>query len=553
MKTEAEMNDDPQAGEVIGLLIESNASIASAMSKVLRDRLALSGLRAKIRCISPLPSDNGFEPMLNRMRQLLSKSVVDFVASDLNFNGIPGMGGAQNFGLRVLEVSFEVAPDIPRILFSSDDVGFELLQNPNRKFDEFFQKSTLLNGFDPKTSSQKLAGLIRVNPHAHLDDTSELGPEIYPYRVALQRLLRRATFTSTDAPDSTAVGVIRLTPLSGGRSTAKAYRMETWSTKGLAGIVGAAKLSFRKSSRSFDSDPVSIEYSHYQTYVKWFLPFAWRPEILAFVRTDVASLLIYSFGFGEGVDFETASSCIQRGDLSAVQNSIDQIFGVGTQRWYGVESRVKLDGQSLSEYYTSKFKLGGDQVDRALRCIEKSLNSVGSNVLENKFLVDGYRYHKPGNSLLSCPSGFLQCVVHGDLNTDNVLIAGSQVKFIDFQTTGLGHVFLDFAMYEVNIRLNCTSPSSLSEWFVVERRLGEDDAVLDEYEWVRLVREIRTNAALTFSNDQELHEHYWVAVGLCALRLLSLSSELMPDDKKNKLIACVLQSCNNFRERSRLH
>src|SRR3546814_15047027 len=66
--------------------------------------------------------------------------------------------------------------------------------------------------------------------------------------------------------------------------------------------------------------------------------------------------------------------------------------------------------------------------------------------------------------LFSSPTarGYRSCVIHGDLNSDNVVVGpnGAPVQLIDFPRTGRGHVYRDLVSLKASVRIN--SPSAAS-------------------------------------------------------------------------------------------
>src|SRR3546814_15970238 len=66
--------------------------------------------------------------------------------------------------------------------------------------------------------------------------------------------------------------------------------------------------------------------------------------------------------------------------------------------------------------------------------------------------------------LFSSPTarGYRSCVIHGDLNSDNVVVGpnGAPVQLIDFPRTGRGHVSQDLVSLEASVRINYPSAAS---------------------------------------------------------------------------------------------
>src|SRR3546814_11062486 len=81
--------------------------------------------------------------------------------------------------------------------------------------------------------------------------------------------------------------------------------------------------------------------------------------------------------------------------------------------------------------------------------------------------------------------GYRSCVIHGDLNSDNVVVGpnGAPVQLIDFPRTGRGHVYQDLVSLEASVRINYPAAASYDDILKTERLIarGESGIRADPY------------------------------------------------------------------------
>jgi hypothetical protein len=131
------------------------------------------------------------------------------------------------------------------------------------------------------------------------------------------------------------------------------------------------------------------------------------------------------------------------------------------------------------------------------------------------------------------------------LHSGNILISDAdEIAFIDFQDTGPGHVFLDFAVMESSIRLQLP-PVRKGKRIAMEMFRDEDGLVRSGRRgpgWLDLVRTLRGKAwecVPTASNWELLY-----SVAMTHLKLLRLPH--LTDHQRARLIACALVSCKEL-------
>jgi hypothetical protein len=119
-----------------------------------------------------------------------------------------------------------------------------------------------------------------------------------------------------------------------------------------------------------------------------------------------------------------------------------------------------------------------------------------------------------------------------------------EIAFIDFQDTGPGHVYLDFAAMESSLRLQLSSAGK-GKRLAAEAFRDEDCLIRAGRRgpgWLDLVRMLRGKArdCLPAAGDWEL----LYSVAMTHLKLLRLPH--FADHQRARLIACALVSCGEL-------
>ena len=58
------------------------------------------------------------------------------------------------------------------------------------------------------------------------------------------------------------------------------------------------------------------EKENYLKYVKWYLPYTWRPELIGYAETKEIGALCYSFIYNDEVSFKSLTEYIKEKDLN---------------------------------------------------------------------------------------------------------------------------------------------------------------------------------------------------------------------------------------------
>jgi Phosphotransferase enzyme family len=308
-----------------------------------------------------------------------------------------------------------------------------------------------------------------------------------------------------------------LESLAGGRSAAHVFKVTPLC--GPDGQVEGLPIVIKISPRAEGED----EKDNYDKFVRSGLPVLCRPELLGFARTRDYAGLCYSFaGARQGSDVATLTNYLQRGDTTKVELVLQSIFEPMRDTWYSPplireESDIAL--RYLARYFTRDRKaVESEAILQA--CTARYFNAAR---LDGGCTIGG-TYFPPPHALLFARDRkhpYHSCILHGDLNTDNIFVAHEQprVTLVDFQKTGRGHVYEDLVALEAGVRINYPPDASFTQILQSERLIALGRPQSGRNPYGSSIRTIR-GAASRFFGNLEGAANYHFAVGAIGLRLM---------------------------------
>lgn len=455
-------------------------------------------------------------------KSVFAREVIDVFVTDLS------LGSRDNFdGLDYIRLVKRQYPDILSVAISRHDISVGQINSKLPTFDVFIDKTRAYSSdLDYLLDvEERIRKRFSKNVFAEVDFAeSHLGSRFKTHqaRIELSRLTRALTFTTHAVTSDTAVQRVVYSPLAGGYSRSDVFRMRAYTRADFECINTVVKLS----------DPIdaATESTNYHRYVKWYLPYTWRVELLAAATTARIGALCYSFAYNDEVPFNALVYYIERKDDEKIAAAIDKIFHPDHRRWYHAENLEQDEG--LTRYYSAKWRLTA--TTKSDSEFERLLEQY---VFRDQYvIIQGEEYDRPRAFLLGEQRrGFMTCLCHGDLHGGNVLVSdNNEVSFIDFQATGRGHVFEDFVMCECNIRFWYDTKTTLEDLLVGEMELSTGQAAGLPY--ARHAEVVRRFAFETFPEEEQAN--YYYALALCCYRLLRVNHGT--DSQKRQLIACLL-------------
>ena len=196
------------------------------------------------------------------------------------------------------------------------------------------------------------------------------------------------------------------------------------------------------------------------------------------------------------------------------------------------------DEFSLVDYYLLKC-FGPDRYFREQQVVFRDIVRFWDH-RQQYFIVAGVPCTYPEVLFLGSPcGGYMSCIVHGDLNTRNIFIAekgaAKDVTLVDFSETGRGHVFFDFIVFEISVRLDMSSDfkMELDDLVQIERAINADQTAAVPY--ASYILKLRGYAWENFPDEKKMSYIYGVAVYCFSL----LNASNLSVSQLNILAACI--------------
>ncbi len=194
------------------------------------------------------------------------------------------------------------------------------------------------------------------------------------------------------------------------------------------------------------------EINRYISYVKFMVGLSSRVELLDYVLGDTLGAVCYSFAGKPSSNIKNISD-VFREQQEQAEIYLKKLFDVNTKEWMA-DSNIKKE-MDILEYFKIKYKF---KYDDFLKNINSMINLCSSeNEKLHKILKTTYDKAKALLSGGRVRQKYYSCIVHGDMNSNNVIIDENidpKVILIDYSDTGRGPIALDFAALECSLRLD---------------------------------------------------------------------------------------------------
>lgn len=362
---------------------------------------------------------------------------------------------ANKLGLEALDKCRIAHPGIFTIAYSAHGLKYQDVLG-RHKFDLFIPKKALSNLANRSHLVESLRRSLKINTVAYISAESETSLSSFAPAelIDLNRVVRKLTFTGSGEPNVSQVSRVDLSEIPGGFSGAIVLRMQSYTKTKFNCVQALLKVALTSCRESWLS--LKKEHINYNEYVRWYLPYYWRPELLGVVHEGSLSAICYAFVSARDEQFKTLSASIRENDLASVDIAIESIFRPTFQRWYHPDN-VAAESELCNFYLENCFGPDGNSEpqEAAFGKLVNDFNDEGGQFI----LIGEERFRWPHVALLTPPSPkFYSCIIHGDMNTRNILVShaheAKEVTLIDFSATGRGHVYFDFIVFEANLRLD---------------------------------------------------------------------------------------------------
>jgi hypothetical protein len=351
------------------------------------------------------------------------------------------------------------------------------------------------------------------------------------------RLLKLITFTTHESSVGTKVKTIILSSTKGGYSSSYVFKMCCQTANGEKVINSVLKCSKKEYAIQ--------EMNNYKNYVKWYLPYTWRPEVLSCAFGKEYGIICYSFAYNAEKAFSSITDKIEFFDSIKVKNTIEKIFGTKTQKWYSKNNRHSVN-KSIADYYHSIY-FQDDSRYKPFREVEDLIMELGGHVHKNEYHILENTF-PTAQKLFTEPvtNDYTECICHGDLNTNNILISdeSDELILIDFQETKEGHVFHDFIVFEMCFRLYRKTNSTFDELLKIEAEISQDnfESIEKKDGIYEQIKRLRVLAKENFPDDN-FDKTYYYGMAVRAFRLFR-SNDKFKQWQREALLAVMLANLN---------
>lgn len=461
--------------------------------------------------------------------------------------------GSFKYGIAIMHQIKLLIPNLIVIGISGEDVKFDEISQYLPNFDLFINKLNLWEPEYKKYIAHQFSTFFKSNVSVDisLDESCSEEDKKLVSSNSFRRLLKTILFTthpvSNNAFDYADIQTAKLKRMTGGFSASKVYRL-ICTSKGETIINSVIKYT-ETPVGEVPTNRTEKEVNNYLNYVKWYLPYTWRPEVLAYAfgKTDPIlkenkkgsqkenGIICYSFAYDDDVLFESLTDSIRQNRLDKVHVAIDKIFSGKSKKWYS-ESNKNIVQKPLAQYYRDLYFAQGS---RPVDILNDLVQQYGGRVENNgNYNINAKDYPKINKLFTDCPiTSYYTHICHGDLNSNNVIInENDDLIFIDFQDTGISQVYYDFIVFELCLKLYFPDEISLQELIDMELNLHNNYNNLPEKSiWVEM-KNVREKAFENSPSEKRLCYNYGLAMR--AFRLLR--SINLTDVEKRRLLACLL-------------
>jgi CheY-like chemotaxis protein len=232
--------------------------------------------------------------------------------------------------------------------------------------------------------------------------------------------------------------VIDLIPRQG-FSAAAVAKAVCYSSEGIAGNKCVLKFAAR--------DYIERELVRYSQYVRYRLAVSHRVELLGWAFADAFGALCYNFA-GES----SLSNLFLQGKQS-FSVALGDLLAKGKQGWYSERASARL-----VEHFNAHYGLDPDKViqNRVRATVDELENTFSGGHRGDRLHVCGVTLNLPNDVIIKeiFQKEIDACIVHGDLNCDNVLVdEDERPMLIDYYAVAKGPRAIDLAVLECDVRL----------------------------------------------------------------------------------------------------
>jgi len=224
-----------------------------------------------------------------------------------------------------------------------------------------------------------------------------------------------------------------------------------------------------------DKTQIEQEYKHFKRYVEGFIGAGRTASIVDHRYTNSLGGIIYQFLGTDVGSWTNLGDYYRTHSIDEIEQVFRDLFYVTTANWYA--NRSSIEPLPLIQTYLDYWGIADLEHLKELIFIGK-LKRYKSQGDELQLVgLPKTKIANPFQLLQQRPWIYLtiQCITHGDLNLQNVLVDKSgSTWLIDFYSTGRGHILRDITELETQIKLLLSDEASLEDLFLLEKFLSQD-------------------------------------------------------------------------------
>lgn len=472
---------------------------------------------------------------------VFDENIIDVFICDLSLGD-----KMENFiGLEVIQDVKRLYPELLIIANSYQNIRSRIIYDLYPSFDLFVDKTRFSENDYSDYIKSKIEKLFNRNISLTIDYEASKFPNKFninrkTQKKKLENLLKNITFTTINSEVNTTISNVTLEYIDSGESSSNVFKMKSYFDNGLENIASIIKISDKRLSKQ--------ERDNYINYVKWNLPYNWRVELMAYSEWQELGCLCYTFAESVG-EIRPITYFIKHQNITKINRIIETIFNPNNLRWYhGLNVKI---ADSITEYYVRKWFTGANGRRRKVpnQVIENLLQTKNIRFNTNYIILNSRKIPMPDNFYIKERGRFYTSIVHGDMNSNNVMIGENSPNpvFIDFQDTGRGHIFQDFIVFENSIRLYGDMQLDFKDLFELELAMhyhfiGKvDKSGIPNISsvFIESIIKLRKSALETFEEGKYTSYAYGLLMS-CYSRLRK--ADYLNESVKNQMLACLLAS-----------
>ena len=483
----------------------------------------------------------GYTPTFTLYRNLQEESDYldfDILIMDISWGQVEGYDGLEK--IRDIKEQF---PNLYIIANSQERIDHYTSSKYLPTFDIFIQKDFLIQRNYQEHIVGKIKSSFKKNIYLTIDNNSDCGK--YDKQL-LTDILKDITFIDHEMDSKFTVSKIKLSSLYGGWSDSQVFKMEMYSSLNLKLTNAILKVSTNK-------ELISREVKNYLKFVKLYIPYMGRPEMIGYSYTKNLGAICYSFAYDDDKEFKSLSEYLINRDINKLDKAIEIIFKPSRSRWYN-ENNWKTSEQGLTSYYTDKWIPNLSRHEEK-NVFEKIIKQHRGSFSGTDIKINNEIYKRPTTILFGRPlSKYIETISHGDLNTNNILLSSDDhLTYIDFSETKYGHVFEDFVTFEgairttINLELDFLELLKLEELFS-HKNLPNDSQVSQYDENIimlyKAIHRLRDYAFIAMHKESKKNYYYALAFYLYRLLRIDDYEEFKYDQITASLLVAIKKLMN---------